>query len=118
MRQGHLFVALVLFLLAIPVTVVLIISFAQMLERRSRSSPTVYLLALVAHAVLAVMFFRFTAGQAMGRIWWGLEIVLLAALTAVVSIPGVRKLTHHLHWSHSDSLDSQRSRERLPPAFR
>jgi hypothetical protein len=96
MRQGHLFVALVLFLLAIPVSVVLIISFAEMLERRSRSSPTVYLLALLAHAVLAVMFLRFTAGQAMGCIWWGLEIVLLAALTAVVSVPGVRKLAASL----------------------
>jgi hypothetical protein len=105
MQQGHLFVAFVLFLLAIPVSLVLIISLTDMLERRSRSSPTVYLLALVAHAVLAVMFFRFTAGQAMGRIWWGLEIVLLAALTAVVSVPGARKLTHHLHPSHSDSLD-------------
>ena len=118
MQQGHLFVAFVLFLLAIPVSVVLIISFTEMLERRSRSSSTVYLLALVAHAVLAVMFFRFTAGQAIGRIWWGLEIVLLAALTAVASVPGARKLTHHLHPSHSDSLDSRRSRERLPPAFR
>lgn len=110
--------AFVLFLLAIPVSVVLITSFAEMLERRSRSSPTVYLLALVAHAVLAVMFFRFTAGQAMGLIWWGLEIVLLAALTAVISVPSVRKLTRHLNSSHSDSLDSRRSRERRPPAFR
>jgi hypothetical protein len=118
MRQGHLFVAFVLFLLAIPVSVALIISFAEMLERRSRSSPAVYLLALVAHAVLGVMFLRFTSGQAMGRIWWGLEIVLLAALTAVISVPGVRKLTHHLNSSHSDSLDSRPSRERLPPAFR
>jgi hypothetical protein len=118
MRQGHLFVAFVLFLLAIPVSVALIISFAEMLERRSRSSPTVYLLALVAHAVLAVMFFRFTTGQTMGRIWWGLELVLLAALTAVVSVPGARKLTHHPNPSHSDSLDSRPSREPMPPAFR
>jgi hypothetical protein len=67
--------------------------------------------SLVAHAVLAVMFFRLTTGQALGRIWWGLEIVLLAALTAVISVPGVRKLTHHLNSSHSDSLDSRPGRE-------
>jgi chromate transport protein ChrA len=117
MRQGHLFVAFVLFLLAIPVSVVLIISFAEILERRSRSSPTVYLLALVAHAVLAVMFFRFTAGQAMGRIWWGLEIVVLAALTALVSAPRVRRLTRHLSFSHFDSLDS-RPRRTSASAFK
>jgi hypothetical protein len=71
--------------------------------------------ALVAHAVLGVMFFRFTTGQAMGRIWWGLEIVLLATLTAVVSVPGVRKLMHHLNSSPSESLDSRPSREPMPP---
>jgi hypothetical protein len=101
MRQGHLFVAFVLFLLAIPVSVVLIISFARMLERRSRSGPAVYLLALSAHTMLAVMFFRFTAGQTVGRIWWGLEIVLLATFTAVVSVPGVRKLALRLNLPQS-----------------
>lgn len=118
MWQGHLFVALVIFLLAVPVSAVLIMSFAEMLERRSRSSQTVYLIALLAHAVLAVMFFRFTAGQTLGRIWWGLEIVMLTALTVVVTVPSVRKLTHHLNSPHSDSLDSRRGRERLPSAFR
>jgi carbon starvation protein CstA len=87
MRQEHLLAALVVLLLAIPVSVALVISFAELLERRSRSSATVYLFALITHAVLAVMFFRVTDGRAMGRIWWGLEIVLLAALTVVVSVP-------------------------------
>lgn len=91
MQQADL-LACVLLLLAIPISVVLVVSLAKMLEHRSRSSPAVrYLLALVAHAVLAVFFLRLTAGHLLSRIWWGHEIVLLTALAAVLSAPGLRK---------------------------
>lgn len=86
--------AFVLFLLAIPVSALLIVSFAKLFERRPGSTATIrYMLALVAHGVLAVAFFRLTTGQPMGRIWWGHEIVLLIAFIAVAVAHGVRRLT-------------------------
>lgn len=88
------FMAFVLFLLAIPVSVLLIVSFAKLFERRPGSTATIrYMLALVAHGVLAVAFFRLTTGQLLGRIWWGHEVVLLIAFIAVAVAPGVRRLT-------------------------
>lgn len=95
MQQAYL-LAWILLLLAIAVSVVLVVSFAEMVERRPGSGPTIrYLLALAAHAVLAVTFLRLTTGHLLSRIWWVHEIVLLSALAAVLSAPGARKLTHH-----------------------
>lgn len=86
--------AFVLLLLAIPVSVLLIVSFANLFERRPGSTATIrYMLALVAHGALAVALFRLTTGQLMGRIWWGHEIVLLIAFIAVAVAPGVRRLS-------------------------
>jgi hypothetical protein len=53
--------AFVLCLLAIPVSVLLIVSFAKLFERRPGSTATIrYMLALMVHGVLAVAFFRLT----------------------------------------------------------
>jgi hypothetical protein len=95
--QGSTSVALVLFLLAIPVSGLLIVSFAEIFDRRGGSSAAVrYLLGLVAHTILAVAFLRLTSGQPVGQIWWGHEIVLVFAFVAVAAAPRWRKLAFRL----------------------
>jgi hypothetical protein len=90
-------VASVVFLLAIVVSALLIVSFAELFEPRPGSSPAVrYLLALAAHALLALIFLRLTAGQPVSRVWWGHEIILLLGHLAVAVAPGWRRLAYRV----------------------
>ena len=101
---------LLLLLLTIPVSVVLIVSFSEMFGRRPDSTATNrYLLALAVHGALAVAFFHITTEQPLVSIWWGHEILLLAALTSILLVPRWRKMRFDLEGRSSMRRRIQRS---------